>query len=212
MKVAMTSDLHGHLPPVLECDILVIAGDVCPTVSHKLDFQEQWLLHDFKNWLDGIDAEKVLIAGNHDFVMESRPYVLRKLPVHYLCVSGEEVCGLKFFGIPWTPWFGGWAFNADEDGMKWACNQIPEGLDFLVTHGPAALSFGPSNGITLEGVDAGCPQLTSAIWDKKPKRHVCGHIHEGSGINFRRGGTDFYNVSYLDRNYRPTNTIVVIDV
>lgn len=50
MKIVATSDFHGVLPPVEsipECDVLVIAGDVCPLRDHGVEFQRSWLLTNF---------------------------------------------------------------------------------------------------------------------------------------------------------------------
>lgn len=213
MKVALTSDLHGHLPKIPDCDILVIAGDICPIVSHSFNFQERWLLSDFKDWIGGIDAEVVIIAGNHDFVMQERPHVPKSLPVHYLCDSGKEVLGLKFYGMPWTPEFGGWAFNAGDIAMELMCDGIPSGLDFLITHGP------PSNnlGMTVSGVDAGSRHLEIAINRAKPKYHVFGHIHECGGMKESYWNDKHqhisYNVAYLDHKYQPNGCpILVLDI
>ena len=47
--------------------------------------------------------------------------------------------GVKVYGSPWQPWFGGWAFNLERGpdiAAKWAL--IPDDTDVLLTHGPPA--------------------------------------------------------------------------
>ena len=60
MKVVATSDLHGTLPPIPACDLLLIAGDVCPVWDHKLFFQDIWLRTTFTDWLRAQPAKKIV--------------------------------------------------------------------------------------------------------------------------------------------------------
>src|SRR5947209_1459473 len=137
-SVAAVSDLHGMLPPVPACDLLLIAGDICPLRDHRPVSQAAWLDTDFRRWLQAVPARKVvLVAGNHDLVFQGAPHLVpRDLPAAYLQDSGLEWEGLKIWGTPWQPRFFDWAFNLDEPDLaaKWAL--IPEGTDLLVTHGP----------------------------------------------------------------------------
>ena len=72
MRLVLTSDFHGFLPKrVPECDLLLIAGDVCPVWNHDRKFQAFWLRNDFTDWLKEQPATDIIgIGGNHDFVLE----------------------------------------------------------------------------------------------------------------------------------------------
>ena len=62
MRLVLTGDLHGYLPPVQTCDVLLIAGDVCPIQSHKLDFQADWLKWTFIPWLRRAPARQKIFT------------------------------------------------------------------------------------------------------------------------------------------------------
>src|SRR5438045_1478414 len=153
-RIVLISDTHGlhgevKLP---KCDVLVHAGDVS-NMGRPAEVEA------FAKWLSAQPFEdKVVIAGNHDWLFErenaaARALLVKHCPgVHYLEDSGVELRGLRFWGSPWQPEFCHWAFNIEkrEDlAKKWAL--IPSKTDVLITHGPP-------RGIldrTLGGDDAG---------------------------------------------------------
>jgi hypothetical protein len=200
--IVALSDQHGVLPEIPPCDLLLIAGDICPVSNHNPFFQVNWLNTDFRRWLEQVPARKsVFIAGNHDFVFQKEPdSVPRDLPAVYLQDSGLEWEGLRIWGTPWQPWFFDWAFNLYEPDLreKWAL--IPEGTDILVVHGPP---HGYGDGVPeLDGVRrTGSPSLLERIKVVRPRLVVFGHIHEGRG-EWRVGETVLANVTILDQKYR----------
>ena len=200
--VVAVSDLHGTLPTIPPCDLLLIAGDVCPVTNHDLDYQENWLRFDFRDWLAGLPARKtVLIAGNHDFVFEKRTNVLpTNYPATYLQDSGITWEGFKIWGTPWQPWFFDWAFNLDEPGLKRKWDLIPADTDILVVHGPP---HGLGDGVPeRQGMrHTGSPSLLQRIEQISPKLVVFGHIHEGRG-QWLIGRTVLANVTILDERYQ----------
>src|SRR5690348_4412774 len=100
--VAAISDLHGFLPETPPCDVLLIAGDVCPVDDHALRYQRDWLELSFAPWLETQPARAIVgIAGNHDFVAESDDELMRSLPWTYLRDETTEVAGLTIHGSPW---------------------------------------------------------------------------------------------------------------
>jgi hypothetical protein len=54
---------------------------------------------------------------------------------------------------------------------------IPEGVDIVMTHGPAKYILDD----TSDGGNAGCEHLRRAIARVKPKLHCFGHVHRGYG-------------------------------
>jgi Icc-related predicted phosphoesterase len=196
------SDQHGVLPEIPPCDLLLIAGDVCPVTNHNPWFQASWLREDFRRWLLAVPARKtIFVAGNHDFVFEQQPDIVpRDLPASYLQDSGLEWEGLQIWGTPWQPWFFDWAFNLHEGDLahKWAL--IPDNTDILVVHGPP---HGYGDGVPeLDGVRrTGSPSLLLRIRQVRPKLVVFGHIHEGRG-QWRIGDSVLANVTILDEAYR----------
>src|SRR5690242_13771226 len=96
-KVLCTSDLHGHLPIIDPCDILIIAGDVCPIYDHGIAFQRLWLDTNFREWLDHCLSTGVKnivgVWGNHDLIGEL-PHLVPDLPWTLLEGNVAEVEGL----------------------------------------------------------------------------------------------------------------------
>jgi len=153
--------------------------------------------------------EKVVIAGNHDFLFQDEPERAQELlgPVTYLRDALAEVAGLRVWGSPWQPWFFDWAFNLPRGpalAERWAL--VPAGVDVLVTHGPP-------HGIldsTADGRRVGCEELTAARARIRPRLHLFGHIHESYGTH-RADGILSVNACNCDLEYRPVNPPVVLD-
>jgi hypothetical protein len=51
MKIVAIADLHGILPEVPPCDLLLLAGDLTPVTNHGVQFQADWLATEFRVWL-----------------------------------------------------------------------------------------------------------------------------------------------------------------
>jgi Icc-related predicted phosphoesterase len=213
MRVAAISDLHGHLPEIPPCDLLLLAGDLCPTANHSPPFQAEWLDTTFRPWLDGLTHVRhiVGIAGNHDFVFQELPeQVPTNLRWTYLLDSETNVEGLRVWGTPWQPVFFNWAFNLgpEELAQKWAL--IPEGTDILVVHGPPA-GWGDFATRRDGGEHVGCPHLAQRIVELSPRLVVFGHIHEGHG-QWQQGRTTLANVSHLTRSHEPIHAATVFEL
>ena len=217
LKIVLTSDLHGYQPEIEPCDLLVIAGDVCP-ISHSNPLvhqhdphaQRDWILTEFNDWLSEQPAKQtVWIGGNHDFGLElagMRREIRRTFPknTHYLHDEAIEVFGNVLYGTPWCPTLRSWAFYATDDTFKRLAADIPTDTDILVLHSPPAGCFLDNR--------YGAPHMMEEIIKRvKPKLVVCGHIHEGYG-DHEILGVRFINASYMDINYdadKPQPPVVV---
>ena len=77
------------------------------------------------------------------------------------------------------PQTGHWAFgykSAAEARDLWG--SVPLGTDIVVTHGPAKWHLDAADG----GTGKGCEALREALWRIRPRMSVCGHVHEGRGV------------------------------
>jgi predicted phosphohydrolase len=176
--------------------ILVHAGDV----SGRGTIPE---IEMFLEWFNSLPYDnKILIAGNHDFLFETKPEkaaaLLAKYPgIIYLNDSGCTVEGINFWGSPITPYFHNWAFNRFSHEIQPHWDLIPEGTDVLITHGPP---HGILDLTVYDRKSVGCPKLLTKVKQIKPKVHVFGHIHEGMGVH-EEDGTTFINASVVDLRY-----------
>lgn len=206
-KILAISDLHGNLPPIPECDLLIIAGDVCPMWDHHVDVQLYWLNYDFRNWLADIPARKIIgIAGNHDFVFETHPASVDNLHLTWTYLRDSETTfeGLRIYGLPWVPNLPGWAFYASRERLAKYYGQVPKGIDIVVSHGPPH-KYGDHTSKRYGNLDVGCRAANDMLHRARPKAMIYGHIHEGYGhyrFKPQHGDEiDLYNVAYVDENY-----------
>ena len=207
MRFVCLADLHGFLPVVPPCDVLLVAGDICPTADERPEAQRRWLSSEFASWLADVPAEVVVgVAGNHDFVGETDPGALRELDWHYLQDETAVIGGLSFFGSPWTSRFQDWAFMLSEEELKQRWALIPEGIDVLCVHSPP-LGYGD----WISGQTIGSPSLLAAIDDRTPRLCVFGHVHQGYG-RWQRGPSTLVNAAYTGMDYLPAHEPVGVDL
>jgi Icc-related predicted phosphoesterase len=200
MKIVATSDLHGTLPSIPKCDLLLIAGDICPVHNHKLFFQDVWLRSVFAPWLRNQPARKVVGCwGNHDWIGEKDPPILKEITM--LTDEMLEFEGLRIWGSPWQRRFCDWAFNLDEPELNLKYEQMPD-CDIIVSHGPP-YGYGDRapRGSSFELT--GNQTFLRRIDEMKPKLVVFGHIHCDKGT-WTRGGTILSNVSFVNQDYYPS--------
>ena len=212
MRICCTSDLHGFLPPIPPCDLLLIAGDVCPIKNQFATAQRAWIRNDFCEWLwankiAGNFRQCVMTWGNHDFIGEK--WLPSNLKDHAVVLVDAmfEFEGLKIWGDPWTQEYGEWAFMLPPNHLRLKHQDIPT-CDILLTHGPPH-SFGdmaPRQDAKLHQSyweHIGSPAMIQRIAQIEPKLVVFGHNHHGQGWR-RLGNTVIANVALVGPNMAPS--------
>jgi predicted phosphodiesterase len=203
MRIVLISDTHGlhRQLDVPGGDLLIHAGDF------TLNSKPPSIVSDFNAWLGSLPHRlKVVVPGNHEFILEEPRNRGAITNAVLLIDSGVEIEGLRIWGSPTTPLYGGaFGMSRPEDRKRlWA--QIPDGLDILITHGPpfAILDHGGS----AERRE-GCPQLLEAVFRAFPRVHV-GHVHHGYGT-LRTDDTLFVNASLMGEDGSLSRKPLVID-
>ena len=207
MKLVLLSDTHGKHDEVVvpDGDVLVHAGDV--SMTGRISAYK-----DFAQWLSALPHKhKILIAGNHDFGIGHLVEMLDP-SVHYLQDSNITIDGIKFYGSPYTPRFGLWAWMEERgEPMRRIWNQIPDDTNVLITHGPPAGILDK----TIAGDNAGCKDLFEAVTTRiQPEVHIFGHIHEGAGIeDYRYANNPCYvNASVVNEYYEVVHPPTVVEI
>ena len=155
----------------------------------------------------------ICIAGNHELTFETDRYdkvwhrfrlpgQVDKFDVRdarsrlersctYLEDSTTRIGTITFYGSPYQPEFGGWAFNVPRGDIDELWERIPSDVDVLITHGPP-LGRGD---VTSGNHRVGCVSLMKHVRDRlRPRLHVFGHVHEGYGV-YHDGTTAYVNAS-----------------
>ncbi|CAK9110320.1 Metallophosphoesterase domain-containing protein 1 (Adult brain protein 239) (239AB) [Durusdinium trenchii] len=197
LHVSDTHSLHRSTGDLPAADIFIHSGDVAK-VGNDAE------LGDFNDWLGQIKDKyqhMFIIAGNHDFwdtnwrlnrgwmsqaEAQSPEYFQSKITnAKVLNHELVEVMGLKIWGA-------GWHARRGDSRSGNAYDDVPAGVDVLVTHdGPFGI-FDMTGG----GHWGSSHELLGAIYRAKPKVHLFGHIHEQRGHWDRSGSTFQGGVEY----------------
>lgn len=199
MLIRAYSDLHGMLPQMDPCDVLLIGGDVCPLEGERdLDLMTTWIEGEFSKWLEACPAERILIVpGNHDFILETRTD-WPDLPAELVIDELIDLGGVSLWGSPWVPKLKEWAYYGDDAKLEAAADAIPDGVDIWLQHGPP---FGFLDRL-WSGEHVGNRHTHNEMTRKPPKFFLCGHIHEGAGA-VEHNGVTIANNSFVDEFYEP---------
>lgn len=206
VRIVIVSDTHsnhhniGKLP---KSDIFIHCGDILMTgrsFSKKAAIAK---LEHFNEWLSTVSSNfKVVIAGNHDNIMEDLTSSgTRKILKSGTYLENDELIAgnYKIWGSPLSQ---GTSPNKAFQSLEFseATHSVcPQQVDILITHGY-------------------CPSLVSKI---DHKIHIWGHAHNSYGIRFEGGDMPHQNQSFnslsicaplMDGNFNLNQLPIVIDV
>lgn len=196
-KIVCIADLQGMakniLPGMLpDGDMLLVAGDLAGWGTIRE-------LEDVNEWFGTLDYKHIIVvAGNHDQEIRDIDGHLLFTNATYLQDELIEIDGIKIYGSPANEMNElrlrrDWAF-CDPQYLRKVMEDIPLGLDILLTHGPV---YGILDQLAWNGVSVGSRDLLDAVKEKKPRYHVFGHIHEAHGKT-RKYKTTFVNAAICD--------------
>ena len=145
MRIVALSDQHGFLPDIPPCDLLIVAGDVCPDrfgpfmARHEPHHQKAWFDHTARQWLSsGPATHKILTWGNHDWCGQAcsfrsdSPEHARSTDMQILVDEETTVPVLgagqiSVWAIPWSNTFLQWAFMKEPGDLEPIYAAIPVG-------------------------------------------------------------------------------------
>lgn len=178
--MTVIADLHGRLPRIHpESTMILLAGDIAPDFKgrdwDRATQQIQWLEGDFARWIDQFGIPVIAVPGNHDlwFWWQHRP----KIDWYLLEHSHAVVNGFKIWGFGDTLDHGERTGFSRESEMFAMTDQMPDDCDILLTHNPPLGILDQPSAAKHKGSLA----LSMALYQKKPKLHVFGHVHEARG-------------------------------
>lgn len=224
MLVCCTSDLHGSLPKIPDCDLLLIGGDLCGPSNPNAQYE--WLAIKFCSWVMELverGIKVVGVEGNHGILAGRHPEYFKQvsdtIPWTYLEDSSTEFDGKIIWGTPSSLPFGnGWAFNVTERNLEDKFDYyIPENTDIIISHGPP-YGIGDVPGYSHAENHTGSVALKGAIDRIHPKLVVCGHIHGGYGLyeyegyNSDKPPVKIVNAAYMDEEYRPEQKPILVEI
>jgi 3',5'-cyclic AMP phosphodiesterase CpdA len=232
MRIVALSDQHGFLPEVPPCDLLIVAGDVCPDrcgpflASQAPEQQKSWFDRHARAWLARAPATyKILTWGNHDWCGQAcsfgrdSPAEASLTDLQILVdagttvpASGDHDSAVTVWAMPWSNRFLDWAFMKPPRELAAIYAAIPAHIDILISHQPP-YGYGDRHVDAGSGrvEHLGSRELLAAIDRVRPKLVICGHIHDGHG-RADHAGIPIYNVSVVDEQYRLTYPPTWIDL
>lgn len=100
----------------------------------------------------------------------------------------------KIFGSPFSPANGMWAFGYGTSEATQIWEAMPLDSDIVVTHTPPKYHCDERR----DRRAVGCEGLRNALWRVRPRMAVCGHVHEGRGVERVRWDLSESNVTFKE--------------
>lgn len=223
MKLVFTSDTHMQMLDMdfPDGDVLIHCGDALSYGREKEFYQFAKDLGKLATKYDHI----LYTPGNHDqcvqfglgpaqarqvLASESASIEMLLHESYRLEWMGEVI---KFFGSPWTPRFGNWAYMypRSEGGSLWA--DIPPDTDVVFTHG---MPYGILDQVWRIMADedddhVGCGALRDRLDVVRPKVFAGGHLHMQGGQTVVHNGTLYINAAMCTDAYKAERPPIVVD-
>ncbi|KAI4265797.1 MAG: hypothetical protein L6R38_009172 [Xanthoria sp. 2 TBL-2021] len=218
------SDTHNASP---DGSFKLPAGDV---LIHAGDLTNQGKYTELRktfDWISKADFEvKIAVAGNHDITLDQAFYHQYGAHHHGQHLQDDEACrnlleeypsitllthdvaevnllkpdgprtSFKVFGSPYSPASGTWAYGYQPDEAFDLWSRIPLDADVVVTHTPPKYHCDESK----DRGPTGCEALRQALWRVRPSLAVCGHVHEGRGVERVGWDLDSPNGSFQEED------------
>ncbi len=191
MKIWHISDTHMNhdklqIPDGV--DIVVHSGDA----TNYLDpYRNEAEMRAFIDWFATLPIKyKIFVPGNHDTSIEKgliQQDLIESRKITLLLDRRVVIEGISFWGSPWTPRYGNWAWMVDRGTINRKWDRIPEDVDVLITHGPPYgvldATYNHHNKVEL----VGCSALAKRVAKLNLKLMLFGHVHSCDDI--RNAGT-----------------------
>ena len=229
MLIGVTSDLHGILPKIKPCEVLLICGDIMPLrMQRNIPQSESWLKGEFAEWINNLPCEQVyMVGGNHDFALAN----MYKMPFKHNSILKEPTKGklimldneydeyysregkiYSIWGTPYCKIFGNWAYMYEPETLKEAYSLMPDNCDIVLSHdAPKLCGLGVIHQ-RMDREDAGNPWLADEMMRKHPKYTFCGHIHSGEHELQTLDDMKMANVSLVDERYEEFFKPLYLDI
>ncbi len=211
-KILALSDIHGNLGILRfledfpeDFDVLAISGDIGSGRVRATEIVEK---------LRRLAENIVLVPGNCD-----EPSEFWRKPLNNLNIHGRHIKLYDYFfigvgGAPGTPLRKPFELSDMElgDVLKRAYRSLPEGTD---SKRVVVLSHTPPRNTRVDRallmLHAGSRSIREFIMETQPLLCICGHVHEGRGID-RLGETFLVNPGPGKRGYYAIIEVSGVDV